>query len=779
MQAALLLVLAQLPLAAEIDLPSGDRIQLSADHLTYEPTQQRVTVRGNTVLRTDRLLVRAEEVTYSQLDRRAVARGRVMVVMGLWAAVADEVSVDVRSLDAEVVGGLFMQKKNVDPAVLLDATTPEALKELGDTALTVTGKRIRKLGPDRFEVDGLSFTPCDCKPEEPSWRIEAQQAQVEVGESASLTWPVVYIYQLPVLALPWVYLPLSDRRSGLLVPRPSDTTLGGLSLEQPIFLTLGESADVTFTPGYFLGREGQPFGIKGPRLHTELRYVPSEYRQGRITAGVLYDLHPRRDPLDPDPAKAFGRRGFRFEGSLHHLEDLGRGLHARADLSGVSDGYYVKDLTADVLLRETQYLRSSAVAYRKGEDDYAGLEVTLRQDTRWGYGLFEPGGPNTLHRLPALTYALLDRPLWGPIVGAVTVDYARIAPFLWGTGDEGTSGVFDPINPEPDGSQANRRFEPGEREARDRLEIMPRLSAPIRAGDLARITPSVAYRQDVYLGEITGHLAQRGYLVAGLAVDTQLSRTFGAGQSLRHTISPSVEVRSIPAISGAPPGQYDELDGAAAGPLLHAVAEVDQRLLLREGGQVLELARLDVGQGVDLLARRLSDTYARLQVRRGWVAMDAVGRYNLTERRLSQASASVSVDDGKGHAVSARYEHLVVDGSDRQRRRLDSLVGDPSPLGSDAANPDHRAQLVTGGAAYRFDFGLSLRYDAVLQLGARNAAGEPLHPLAQQLFTVGYSPSCDCWRVDLNVTLTRTDQNLWSRGFGVRLTLDRLGSFGT
>jgi LPS-assembly protein len=790
MQVSLLLVLAQLPFTTPsgADLPPGERVQLDADHLTYEPSLQQVTARGDALLRTDQLQVRADEVSYSQLDQRAVARGRVMLVMERLAAVADEVSVDVRSLQADVAGGLVMQKEGVDPALLREARTPEELRALGDTSLALAGTRIRKLGPGRFAVDGLSFTPCHCKSQEPGWRIDARSAEVELGESAALTWPVVYVGQVPVFVLPWLHLPLSSRRSGLLAPRPADSSLGGLSLEQPVFLTLGDSADVTFTPGYFLGREGQPFGMKGPRLHTELRYVPSEGTQGRITLGALYDLHPRRDPVNPDPALASGRRGLRFEGSVQHVGDLGHGVKVRADLSGVSDGYYVKDLTADVLLRETQYLRSTAVLSRQGEDDHAGLEVVLRQDTRWGYSAFDTDrtaageplhGPSTLHRLPALTWAALDRPLWGPVLGGVTVEYARIAPIRSGTGDEGTSGVFDPLDPEPDGSQGNRRFEPGEREARDRLEIRPRLQAQLRAGELARITPFLAYRQDLYLGEVTGRVSQRGYPLAGLAVDTQLSRTFGADQSIRHTISPSVEVRSIPAVFGAPPGEYDEVDAAAAGPLLQAMVGVDQRLLSRTGGQVHELVRLDVGQGVDLLARRLSDSYARLQLRFGWVALDTVGRYSLPERRVTQASASVTVDDGQGRSAYGRYELLVVDGSERQRRRLDSLVGGPSPLGSDAANPDHRAQLLTAGAAYRFGFGLSLRYDAVIQPGAQTPSRIPLNPLAQQILTAGYTPSCDCWRVDLTASLTRTEQNAWSRGVGLRFTLDRLGSFGT
>jgi len=146
----------------------------------------------------------------------------------------------------------------------------------------VQGRRIQRLGPNHYAVDGISFTPCDCKAEEPSWRIQADRADVEVGERVTLAWPVVYVHGVPVLPLPWAYLPLSDRRTGFLVPRIDTTYLTGLALQEPLFITLGQSADLTLTPGWFLGGAG----VRGPRLLTELRYAPSEGTAGHESPGI-------------------------------------------------------------------------------------------------------------------------------------------------------------------------------------------------------------------------------------------------------------------------------------------------------------------------------------------------------------------------------------------------------------------------------------------------------------------------------------------------------------
>lgn len=769
-----LLVPGQLPLSTEAELPGGEKVELAADQLLYEPSRQVLSARGHTIVRTDRMVLRADEVTYDQAGNQAVAKGNVMFVAGTIAAVADEVSVDIASLEATVQGGLFMQKKNVTPEALLAAKTPAELKELGDTQLTLSGTHLKRISPTELQVDGLAFTPCDCKPTEPSWRVEAKSAEVELGERAVLTWPVVYVYKVPVFALPWLYLPLAERRTGLLVPRPNSSGLNGFSLDQPVFITLGPSYDVTITPGYYVGRSSHLDGIRGPRLQTELRYTPTDATNGRATFGTVYDFKPVRDPVDPSKLGEDRARGLRFEGSMQHTQELGHGFFDRVDVSAVSDGYFVRDLTADVLLRENQYLRSTAVAYHKSSDSYAELAATLRQDLRWGYSLFDTDrgpsgepihGPNTLHRLPWLRYALPERHLAGPVFGSVDVEYTRLAPFFGLSGDEGTDSVFNPGASEPDGTQANRMFDPGEREARDRLDLRPRLSAPLSFGNYARVTPYLAYRQDVYLGELTGQLGHRGYPLAGLQLDTELSRRFGKDGAVRHTIAPSVELRWVPAVFGTPPPlAYDEVDAAVPGEgLFQGIAEVSQRLLLRDGAQVKELARLDLGQGFELLGTpRLGETFGRVAVSTAKLSLDAIGRYSIPQRRLTQLSGSFNFDDGRGDGAFLRYDNLVAEGSERLRRGIDTLLAGPALEGARAA------QLV-GGGRVRF-WGIGLRYEAIVQ------PQKPEGKLAQQIAGVSYGPACDCWRVEVHAIF---HPGSWTPDFGGTLTLARFGSFGT
>lgn len=675
--AALLVSSAQIPLATQVQLPSGETVELAADFLTYESDKQLLTARGHCELRTGEMLLRSDEVTYDETNQVATATGNVMFVGpdGM-VAVADDVRVDIRSFVATLKGGLFMQKKGVTQEALLTAKTPQELRAMGETPIILSGSRIRRTGPNAFVVDDLAFTPCECGPSTPTWRMEASSANVILGERATLTWPVVYIQSVPIFALPWVYLPLAERRTGFLIPSPQFSSLNGLGLAQPFFLTLGRSYDMTFTPGYFNGggfqdtpydldgnaattndagtfKQPQYNGVKGPRLLTEFRYVPSERTRGRATLGFLLDSRPRNDPRTgaffyyPNPPGEVlvpryvdTPRGLRGEASWQHFQDLGSGWYDRVDASFVSDGNYTRDLTADIIIQGLEYLRSTATVFRRQEDSYAGLDVVLRQDIRWPYRFFQDNrvpaevdplrpdlpSPRTFQRLPGLLWSLPERPLLGGLTGGLRAEFTRQAPIQGGFGDEGVDGVFRrdglflplgaPVVVDP--GQANGLFDTRDREARDRIDFTSRLATSVALGDAARVTPSLSLRQDVWAGEYSARTWQRGYPIGGLLLDTQWSRTWtGAKTSYRHTFAPSLELRYVPGGWGRVPSAgaeddgdaqpYDEidravplaLDGSTRG-FLQGVLAVDQSLRIKTGAVVREPIRLRLGQGFDL-----------------------------------------------------------------------------------------------------------------------------------------------------------------------------------
>jgi LPS-assembly protein len=278
-------------------------------------------------------------------------------------------------------------------------------------------------------------------------------------------------------------------------------------------------------------------------------------------------------PLSLDePSKVSGElRGLRGSVNGAVLQSFGGGWSGRVDLNLVSDGGLVKDTTTDVAQQANQYLRTSAVVSHRTPDSLLSFLVTARQDIYWGgFSAFDgdrwpdslrtgvmtppPGlesldphqdqsanlntrgqwlrGPATLQQLPTVHLDLPSRPLGEHFAWSLSTDFTRLAPFNGHTGDEGIDGIYKlnngALSPplvttqppgctpgawcpyEDDLTQGDRIWQPGEREARLRVDLVPRLSGSFGVGDWLRIRPSIWIRQDFYLGEVTGNTAQRG-----------------------------------------------------------------------------------------------------------------------------------------------------------------------------------------------------------------------------------------------------------------------------
>jgi LPS-assembly protein len=288
------------------------------------------------------------------------------------------------------------------------------------------------------------------------------------------------------------------------------------------------------------------------------------------------------------------------------------------------------------------------------------------------------------------------------------------------------------------------------------------------------------YRQTAWLGEMTGRTWARGYPLLGARAETELARDFS---SLRHAITPVVEVRAVPLVvrssdnADPEPIAYDEVDRsiptAAPTARVQALAELRQRLS-RPGSDVA--FRLDVGQGIELVAPErtgasLAESYARATFHAGWVNAGVSARVDPVTPRLTRLSATLSVDDGRGHGAWASYDDLLDDGSNRTRAPIDLLFG-PMVPGRITA----RSKLLAGGARWLFG-PVGLRYD-LLFLDRPWGTGERL-TLAQHTLGLSWAPACDCWRLEVFATQrVRPDGSYGAPDVGASLTVSRFGSIG-
>lgn len=816
-------------LAAEPTAP-GRELQLTAERVLHDTKAERTTAEGSAALRSAGLAVDADRITYDQRQDAATAVGHVLVRLAqgqLVSMTADVIT--LRFLDGDlhevfINDGKAVSRKGTTAEALLAADTEEKLAAAGKPAIALEGNHLVREGA-RWRVEQLVLVPCDCDVTRPTWSIRSQAATIDLdAERASVAGPTVYVGPVPVLWLPWLSVPLSDRQTGLLFPKPDFRTGFGLALEQPVFVTLGRSADLTLTPGFFTGPLGTPpadgTGWAGPRLGVEFRYTPSAQTSGRATISGLYDFLRPRDPMRPTLTAPTGQRGLRGEASWQHAQDLGSGFSVRVDAQAHSDGYYNRDGTIDVIARGAGYLRSTAAVAHRGPHHLLVLDAVLRQDIQWGYDLFGRApalssatparAPATLQRLPALSLAVPTFTILGPLTGELTASLVRLAPLGGGTGDEGVSAnegrLWElngraPLTPEcvrarlfvplDDPSIAacgltaldkaglgDGVYQPGERQARGRLDVFPKLGVGGSLGGVASAHAWAGWRQDVWLSEVTGQASQRGYPVLGGRLETQLQGELGA---VTHVVRPSAQVRAVPVVLGsASVAPYDEVDRAVTDgqARVQGVVELSQRLLARQGGR-REVARLDLGQGFDLLTGAVSETYARLALDApfGWLRGQA--RANLPAGSLTRLTASAGVRLGPAFSAFGEYENLVDDGTQRSRQPIDLLF---DPLPTDAATA--RPQLLRAGVQSRLG-PVDLRYEALL-LGKRWSDQGPLSLTpAQHLLAVGISPSCDCWRVDATFVqqfdlrpLTYALYVSNPLSVGLTVSVSRFGTFG-
>ncbi len=556
-----------------------------------------------------------------------------------------------------------------------------------------------------------------------------------------------------------------------------------------------------------------------------------------------------------------------FRGSLNGavLQNFGASWSARLDLNMVSDAALVKDTTTDVAQQANQYLRSSAVLSRRTPDSILSFEVTARQDIAWGgFSAFDNDtwpypttgldphqdnsthqpdsvdpsltrgqwlrGPATLQRLPTVHLDLPTRPLGEHLDWSLSADFTRLAPFNGHSGDEGVDGLYqlggrgqppptlvDPTTGQPNAvcpgntrsdllTQGDRVWQCGEREARLRLDLVPRLSGNVGVGDWLRIRPSVWIRQDLYLGEVTRTTDQRGYVVGDVLVSSELSRTFANG--LRHAIQPSLEYREIPGQWGAVPGNrptgpnqpvenrfYDELDGALMDVRLRqGVARLTQTLSRRTGAVMQELLRVEIAQEFDFHQDNgLGDTV--VSARAAYAPFSAGLTFRYDSQRSSPALwAAFASFQIPRFGTTLRFDQLFVPvqffdrdvygafaqnlpaaaisgedlgrwgGAGNMRQGIDALVGSPVPAGFQNGQ---RQSAITLEAHVNLVFGLGLTYSGTLYPGAtwtlRDATGALIDApngearkvtgsyslLGQQNFGISFAPACNCWRLDV------------------------------
>lgn len=267
--------------------------------------------------------------------------------------------------------------------------------------------RIDFLDQDRSIIRNATYTTCQRKPGPswmPDWILRASTIRLDQEEDVGVATGAVLSFKgLPILPVPALSFPLSDRRkSGVLPPTVGLDNVSGFETTLPYYWNIAPNRDATFYPT-LMTKRGIDFG-------SEFRYLEPAYN------GVL-----RANVLPGDRLRDRTRWGYTVE----HAHALNGGRYGAGSLSlninRVSDDDYWRDFSHNSASL-TQRLLSGDGLVSWGRGNFSLLARAQKWQT-----LQDPTSPilPPYDRAPQLQLRHASNDLWGGLESTVEADYSR------------------------------------------------------------------------------------------------------------------------------------------------------------------------------------------------------------------------------------------------------------------------------------------------------------------------------------------------------------------
>ncbi|WKK88878.1 LPS-assembly protein LptD [Diaphorobacter sp. C33] len=374
-------------------LPYGIRQQLPVfvrgDRVTGQPDIQ-ATIEGNAELRRGDTVVHADRMQYDVADDRARASGNVLINRA-----GNRYEGSQLDLRVEAFTGFFS----------------DARYRFLETAAHGEASRVDFLDRDRSVVHNATYTTCERTDEaswQPDWILRAERIHLDRVEDVGTAENGVLEFKgVPVLPIPHITFPLSDRRkSGLLPPTLGLDSVSGFEYAQPYYWNIAPNRDATITPTVMTRR--------GVALGTEFRYLEPRY-SGELTA----DYMPNDRLRDRD----------RWAYGIKHratFDTPAGGVGLGIDIKRVSDDNYWRDFSqrnsgrSGVNDQLTQRLLPGDATLNWARGEHSLLLRTLKWQT-----LQDVNAPiiPPYDRMPQLRWEYRPLQLAGGLDASVEADY--------------------------------------------------------------------------------------------------------------------------------------------------------------------------------------------------------------------------------------------------------------------------------------------------------------------------------------------------------------------
>lgn len=474
----------------------------AASPVSSEEAQNQVTLQSDTL-------------EYRAAENFLHAEGRVMVQHRDMQVFADQLDLNTVSGEGVAWGNVRLHTPEDDVrAVRVVFQLPEGRGILYDgqgvvsKTYQVAGTQIARLGPQTYTVERGRVTTCTGAV--PDWEFRAQQARIGLGNYAALTHPSFWIKGIPVFYLPYVIVPLRDRRTtGFLQPSVGVSEADGYRLFGEFFWAMTDWADATVGLDYFSKRGVMPRG--------EFRYAIDP-----LSGGLLEGAYLRDQELDATLWRVL----------VQQQQEFGWGVRGLTQIDLRSDLDILRRFSKDI--RQESDVRS--ISFGTLTKLWPNGSLTLAGESY--NGLPEVGITEQFRRFPTLRFTQFPTAVLGVAWFEVETSYSRLQDTL----------IVDdtPVQ---------------------RLELFPRLTLPLMTSPWLRLAVTGGVHATWYerqTDEATSVFRPVPDLRAQVQGPTLWRRYGNAGQdaSVIHLLDARLDYRYVPAVTQADIPPFEALDEA-------------------------------------------------------------------------------------------------------------------------------------------------------------------------------------------------------------------------
>ena len=599
--------------------------------------------------------IEADRLEYNQQTETYHASGNVIVNFKNGFLIANTVTVNKRTAEAEAIGDVHISDEGDSlegERIRFNLNTKTGVFYNGKVFLSenhvyLTGGVIEKRGEQAYFLKDATVTTCDG--DKPDWRFTAGELDVTIEGYGTLKNGTFQVKNFPILYAPYMIFPAkTQRQSGLLLPSMSYSDLNGFDMEVPFYWAISENMDATFYQRY-IQKRGWKEGL-------EYRYYLGKDTSGTFYGDFLNDSKEIRGADDGLFRDWNGETHRRWSYYLNHLTTFSPGFYIRTDIARVSDPWYFRDFSNYNYYLEN-YSATGTAPFKKisflADRSLATLDSSARMVKDWQLynltvlarytdNLALATNDTTLQYYPQVTLTGVRQTLFGS-----PLNFELSSQYLSAYRSEGQKGQV--------------------------AEINPVFSLPHNFGDYFHLTPSIGFTQTAWeaRGGPENNNASRGLYTLSLYGTTEVHRIFkasvGAVDKVKHEIKPEVTYTYRPNVTQNVP------DFVAAIPETNAVTYslgnyLTARTKEKTGFSYFELLRLKLTQTYNIKEVRSSNpwedrrTFSPVDIETdllpgNYLSFHSLMSFDPNDGEWKKLNQDVTLKDNRGDSASIGYRY--------------------------------------------------------------------------------------------------------------------------